>query len=930
MPAARRLGIGISREACMNDQTETVPLHGEGPRPGAPGTAEGLDRGAAVGRYVVLDRIGAGGMGVVYAAYDPELDRRVALKLLRPDRFSSEAGRLRLLREAQALARLTHPNVVAVHDAGTFGDRVFVAMELVEGETLRQWLGAGPRSWREVLDRFLPAGRGLAAAHAAGLVHRDFKPENVLLGKDGRVRVVDFGLAKALADAAEEPPAEGEAAEDSGGALVTPLTEWGVVLGTPAYMAPEQLRGIAADARSDQFSFCVALYEALYGERPFAGDGPRAIAEAVTRGVVKEAPAGTKVPGWLRAVVLRGLKAGPEERYPTMDGLLRDLERDPSAVRRRWLAAAAVVLVSGAIFSSLGYFQARRAQLCGGAEERLAGVWDGPRKRAIRAAFLATGSPAAASAWKIVESSLDRYAADWTGMRRRACEATRLRGEQSEDLLDRRMLCLDQHLQDAAAVTKLFAEADAQIVTKAVTSVGALPPMADCADVERLTAKLPPPRDPKLRARVEAARALVADARALYVAGKRREGLVKAVAAEEQARPLGYGPLEAEALFQKGFLQDAMGDFKGAEETLFDALTAAQASGHQEVAARSAAQLSWVTGHEETRPADGEKWARLAQSLVDGARGGPGLRSELLVQLSAIRAHEARFQEAIDLAARALSLAEQAGRDNPRIPSILNDLAEYQNQAGRYEEALRSVRRSLAIREKTLPPDHPDFGNAYNTLGNIESSRNRQPEAAAAFERAIEIERKQYGPKHWLVAGALMGLATAHQAQGHLDLALRYDREALDIFQSRNPEDPNIGKVLVNVGEVLRLQGKPAEALESYRKALAIFEKTLGADNPNLAFPLSGIAQVLPKLGRAAEAIAPAERAVALFGNGQGDPLYLNESRLFLAAALWDGGGDRARAVQLARQARAGLQAAGATDDQHEAEAWLRKRGLTW
>jgi eukaryotic-like serine/threonine-protein kinase len=913
----------------MNDQTETVPL-GEVPRPGSSGIAEGLDRGATVGRYRVLDRIGAGGMGVVYAAYDPELDRRVAVKLLRPDRFSSEAGRLRLLREAQALARLTHPNVVAVYDAGTFGGRVFVAMELVEGETLRQWLEAGSRSWREVLDRFLPAGRGLAAAHAAGLVHRDFKPENVLLGRDGRVRVVDFGLAKALADAAEEPAVEGVAAEDSGGALVTPLTEWGVVLGTPAYMAPEQLRGIAADARSDQFSFCVALYEALYGERPFAGDSPRAIAEAVSRGVVKEAPAGTKVPGWLRAVVLRGLKASPEERYPAMDGLLRDLERDPEAVRRRWLAAAAIVILAGAVFGSLGYFQARRAQLCGGAEERLAGVWDGPRKNAIRAAFLATGAPYAADVWRVAERAFDRYAADWIAMRRQACEATRVRGEQSEDLLDRRMLCLDQHLQDVAATAQLFARADRQILDKTINAIKGLPPVADCANAEALMASVPPPRDPRLRARVKAVRAVVAEARALSMAGKRREALAKANEAEAKARPLGYGPLEAEALFQKGFLQDAMSDFKGAEETLFDALTAAQASGHQEVAARSAAQLSWVIGHEETRPADGEKWARMAQSLADGARGGPGLRSELLVQQSALRAQEGRFQDAIDLATRGLALAEQAAHDNPRIPSILNDLAEYQNQMGRYEDAYRNVRRSLEIRAKTLPPDHPDFGNAYNTLGNIEANRNRQPEAVAAFERAIEIERKSYGPKHWLVAGALIGLATAHQAQGHLDLALRYDREALDLFKARNPEDPNIGKVLVNIGEVLLLQDKPAEALEAYRKAAAIFEQTLGADHPNLAFPLSGIARALPRLGRAAEAIAPAERAVALLGSGQGNPYFLNEARFFLAEALWDGGGDRARAAQLARQAQVGLQAMSATDDQREVEAWLKKRGLAW
>ena len=391
----------------------------------------------------------------------------------------------------------------------------------------------------------------------------------------------------------------------------------------------------------------------------------------------------------------------------------------------------------------------------------------------------------AANVWKVVEGSLDRYATAWTGMRR-GVRATRLRGVQSEDLLDRRMLCLDQRIQDLAAVTRLFAAADSQVFGKAYSLVNGLPSLSECADVESLTAKLPPPRDPRLRKRVEAARALVADAQALYRAGKRREGLAKAVAAEEQARPLGYGPLEAEALFRKGFLQDYTGDLKGAEQTLFDALTTAQASGHQEVAARAAAQLSWIVGNEEVRPEEGEKWARIAQSIVDGAQGGPALRSELLVQLSAIRAQQGRFQDAIDLSTRAIALAEQAGPDNPRLPDILNNLAEYQNQTGRYEEALRNVRRSLAIREKSLPPDHPDFSGPYNTLGNIESSLGHQPEAAAAFERAVEIDRKQYGPKHPSVAAALGGLATAHQAQGHLDLALRYDLEALDIFESQS------------------------------------------------------------------------------------------------------------------------------------------------
>src|SRR4051794_3934114 len=262
------------------EPTETLPLGPQPPRqPGEP-----LPRGSAVGRYVVLERIGSGGMGVVYAAYDPELDRKVALKLLRPDRAGAAGeAAFRVPREAHAVTPLSDPHVVAVYDAGTFGDQVFVAMELMEGRTLRQWLGEGKRGWREIVDVFVAAGRGLAAAHAAGLVHRDFKPDNVLLGTDGRVKVADFGLARPVG-VVEKEGSPSSPGSGSGGLLASPLTEWGQVMGTPAYMAPEQLRGGAADARSDQFSFCVALWEALYGRKPFAGQGLRELLDAERRG----------------------------------------------------------------------------------------------------------------------------------------------------------------------------------------------------------------------------------------------------------------------------------------------------------------------------------------------------------------------------------------------------------------------------------------------------------------------------------------------------------------------------------------------------------------------------------------------------------------------------------------------------------------------
>lgn len=928
-----RTGKPVDQVLPVEASTETFVLGREALAEPARVPSGGLERGTSIGRYIVLDRIGEGGMGIVYAAHDPELERKVALKLLRPDRTgaAAEQHRIRLQREAQAIARLSHPNVVAVYDAGSLGNQVFVAMEFVEGRTLRQWLAEGRRSWREIVEVFTAAGRGLAAAHAAGLVHRDFKPDNVLLGHDGRVRVVDFGLARPVGDTESEAVAAEEASSGSGGLLDTPLTEWGVALGTPAYMAPEQLRGQGADARSDQFSFCVALWEALYGQKPFPGKGLREILAAEGRGELREPPAGTGVPARLLPILRRGLAASPEARYPGMEELLHGLEHDPGAARRKWLVLAAVALAAVAVSAGLGYFQARRAELCGGSEERLAGIWDAPRKQAIQASFLATGAPFARDAWKTVQASLDRYASDWTGMRRQACEATRLRGEQSESLLDRRMLCLDQHLQEAAALVRLFGQADLQVVSQAADTVNKLPPIADCADLEALTAKVPPPRDPRLRTRVEAVRARVAEARALKLAGKLKEALPKAQAAAQAARPLGYGPLTAEALFEHGFLQDQLGHLDEAEDTLFDALVTAQAAGHQEVAARSAAQLSWIIGFEQSRPAEGDKWARQAQSIAEGARGGPGLRSELLSQLGAIRAQERRFKEAIDLSSRSLALAEQAGRDNPRIPAILNNLGQYYQQMGRNQEALRYALRALEIRKKSLPPDHPDFGGNYNTLGNIYSTMGRDKEAAVAFERAVAIDSKQYGSRHWLVAGGLVGLASAHQNLGHLDLALRYDRQALKIFEENfGPEHFYDSLALVNMGEVLMLQNKPAEALASYQRALDIQEKALGADNPNLGFALYGINRALVELGRAAEAIPAGERAVALFEKEAGNPLQLHTARFYLASALWDGGGDRGRAVRLVREGHAVFEKLGDMERRREAEDWLRRRGLSW
>ncbi|MCY1010476.1 protein kinase [Nannocystis pusilla] len=278
-----------------------------------------------IGHFTVLHEIAKGGMGVVYAAHDEQLGRKVAIKLLRAQGDLAGQADERMIREARAMARLSHPNVVQVHEVGAFEGKTFVAMEYIEGQTLRKWLKTGPHAWPDVLDVFRQAGQGLAAAHRAGVVHRDFKPENVVVSKDQRVKVLDFGLARWKA---EEVQVEGEEVEisldehpsesDDGPCLTRP----GFLLGTPAYMSPEQFEGNPADTRSDQFGFCVALYEALYGRRPFPGSNFAKLARAITKESPLPPPADVDVPKWVHAVVLRGLSRDPSQRFPSMDALL--------------------------------------------------------------------------------------------------------------------------------------------------------------------------------------------------------------------------------------------------------------------------------------------------------------------------------------------------------------------------------------------------------------------------------------------------------------------------------------------------------------------------------------------------------------------------------------------------------------------------------
>ncbi|HEU4537920.1 MAG TPA: protein kinase, partial [Polyangiaceae bacterium] len=324
------------------------------------------------------------------------------------------------------------------------GGRVFLAMELVEGVSLRRWLEAKRSGVRETLRLFAAAGEGLGAAHAAGLVHRDFKPDNVVVSPGGRVRVGDFGLAQP----APAAPGSAEASESVARAG-----------GTPGYMAPEQWEGLAADAKSDQFSFCVALYEALYVVRPFGATGYVGPGAALRLGGALTFPATPRVPAGVRKAIARGLALDPAARHPSMAALVRELgER-----RARWLWAALPAAAIGAAASALVVRASLRHAGCDGGEAEVGEAWGGGRREAVRRAFLATGSPSAEAAFRAAERALDRYAGEWVAARNELCTAER-RGAEAPSLLAQRASCLERRRLDLEVLTAELTRVDARVL----------------------------------------------------------------------------------------------------------------------------------------------------------------------------------------------------------------------------------------------------------------------------------------------------------------------------------------------------------------------------------------------------------------------------------------------------------------------------------
>jgi tetratricopeptide (TPR) repeat protein/predicted Ser/Thr protein kinase len=825
-----------------------------------------------LGRYVVLDSLGQGGMGVVLRAYDRELDRPVALKVLHQGLADRHTQRLR--REAQAMAKLSHPNVVQVYEVGEVEGQTFVAMELVKGRTLREWMEQEPRpDWRECVRVFVQVGAGLAAAHERGLVHRDFKPGNAIVDERGRPRVLDFGLARLGGEADDEPSTIERARTDAheGVSLEASLTDTGAVLGTPAYMPPEQMDGQQVDARSDQFSFCVSLYEALYGERPFAGRTMEMLMAALRAAEIRPAPSSTSVPEALRKLLLRGLSTDPAERWPSMEALLERLGALVAPRRRRWLALAVSVGLLG-LGGGLGVTQTMEwLSRCTGARGQLERVWDEARREEVRTAILGTGLSYAAGTWERVEPQLDGYAEAWAAEHTEVCEATRVRNEQSEEEMSLRMGCLRERRLHLRATVDELSRADATVVENAVGAVTSLPGLERCADVEALRADVPPPEDPAVAEQVAALDEQLVEAKAKEEAGKYEEGLRLADEVVAKSEALDYEPLMARAWLRQGRLRNDAGDYEGAVKALRLAYSAAMARRMTAETAEASAMLVFVVGDKLVRLEEARGWAEHAEPLSRAA-GTDEARASYLHDLGNVAHWQGKYEEARALYEQALAIWERAlGPDHPHVAASLERLGRVASAQAKYEEARVSYERALAIREKALGPDHPHVATSLDDLGGAmrmqlkDEETRLVEEARASYKRALAIREKALRPDHPDVATSLSGLGFLAFWQDEYDEARElYERALVIQEKALGPDHPNVADTLGVLGMVRWKQGDYEHARELYERVLAIREKTLGPDHPHVATALNYLGDVVRLQGDYEHARELLERALAI------------------------------------------------------------------
>ncbi len=784
-----------------------------------------IEKGEALDRYVILDRLGAGGMGEVFSAWDPVLDRKVAVKVLRPDFEGSDLGeefKRRLLHEAQSLAKLSHPNVVTVHDVGIAGDRIFLAMEFAEGRTLKQWLEQKPRpSWQATLEVFLAAGEGLVAAHTQGITHRDFKPDNVIVGSDGRVRVMDFGLAHGQAARKKEP-------SDS---MPRSITGPGAMLGTPAYMSPEALHGKPTDFRSDEFGFCVALFEAFYGVRPFEGASPYALAVEIGANHVVAPPKDTKVPKRIHQLLLKGLRAEPNERFQTMRALLLQLGRRKSS-REQGLAFASVAALAVLAAGLAGLASYRARTRCAEVDTRLRGVWDPAVKRSVRQAFEATQKPWATAAWRDVEARLDTYSAQWLTMRRAACEGSL---ERNDEQLGQEIVCLSRRLSDLEATTQLFSHADGDVVERAVTTAGALAPLPSCRSIMPIVRRTE---------EGETTRAQLSAVKARVDAGKYADALALASELATKASASGDHTTYAEARLWMAIAKMRTGDAKAADTLVEESILAAEIGLDDELQARGWVERVGFAAVGAPQQ-DADRWVRFARAAIDRVGKPAELEASFANNQGVLAYYRAQYPAAVEAYQRALALRrELLGEKHPLVARSHSNLGTAFKLMGRLDDARAQYEQALAIEEFALDASHPQVADTLNNLGNVLQAQGSPTGARRALERALRIKEVAFGKDSLPVAVTLTNLGALLLDLEDLSAAEASLSRSLEIKEQRTGNDSlTVAISLTNLAQARRAAKRWTDAIALDERALGIRRARQGEQHLDLAYNLTGLGE---------------------------------------------------------------------------------------
>lgn len=912
-----------------------------------------------VGRYQVSRTLGEGAMGVVYEGFDEGLKRTVAIKLIRNDVWDGGHAEVRFRREAQALARLSHPNVVAVHEIGEYEGQLFIAMELVRGQSLRAWLAQQTRSWQERNEVFIQAGRGLEAAHEAGLVHRDFKPANCLVGEDGRVRVLDFGLARGSEGHAtsDSNPAETPSAE----VLEATLTETGALVGTPAYMAPEQLRSQSVTAASDQFAFGVALYEALVGVRPFSGSSAHALYENIRAGSIAQGRGSGAAPSGLLDIVRRSLSVDPDARWPDMKTFVDALERFPIHQRRRRFGVAGGGLASLGVVAVLA---TSGKEPCAAADGLSAPGWSDVDREGIKEAIGDENADTEA-VWKTADAAFEAWAEGWREARSSTCHAGMVQGRTTETIYDRQVACLDRHGRTAAALIGGL-QTDPKAWLHALDVVRVLPEVAPCSDPKHVLAVDPP--GSSISESVGVVRAKIDAAMSAWTRGEGLEARRLGDEASAASAEIDYPLLRAEAaVLRATLLANALGG--DLEDVLLSAWSDAELAGDDLMAADAATRLL-DTALRSGQPLSAKRWLVLGEAKV--ARVGGDTRREAALALGAAELarmvgdagsaeeHSQRaleltedafgtegFEYADALGYRALSL--ELSESGPRVRAAHDRAVEAARAAAGLHPLLATALRNrggFRLATADFEAAVEDFDLAISILQNatledgaLLKTRLLKLQAVSMtgdldlkkLQQAMEpLERLPDG--HPALLEALGLKATVVHRLGQFEDALAaYDR--LIVLQRSQPEtrSEDLAMLDSNAAECLLALERLPLAQQRFELALRTLEQTLQAEDGRFAYPLNGLGNVALGQGEAIRAHQYFERALPLAAENAGDLVTLASVQWGLARALRLRDREPERAESLARDAAKKFRAlkAEGRESLKRVESWLEAKPTT-